>query len=136
MKQSMLFRSSFECGDYATFFQELKMRCVVDKKHGCWVWQRRLKNGYPVQKWSNKQVQVHRLSLEAKHGRPLGSQVAHHKCANSSCVNPNHLQPVTHRDNNAEMMQRRTYLDRIAELENALAEIDPSHPLLDVIEVT
>jgi heme oxygenase len=70
-----------------------------------------------------------------KHGASLGSQAAHHACANTTCVNPDHLQPVTHRENIAEMMARKAYVARIRELEAALTEIQPSHPLLSVIAV-
>jgi hypothetical protein len=42
---------------------------------------------------------------------------------------------VTHRDNNAEMMARNSYVNRIAELEQALRELNPDHALLGVIEV-
>lgn len=130
----MKFRKSFEEGDYKTFFEELRLRVEVDD-NDCWNWAKRLKNGYPIVKWGKSQAQVHRLSLEAKHGKPLGTQAAHHICANPACVNPDHLQPVTHRDNVAEMLQRRCYLDRIAELEAAVQQIDPSHPVLHRIEV-
>lgn len=63
-------------------------------------------------------------------GKPLGKQPAHHKCATTMCVNPMHLQPVTERDNIAEMLARNYMLNRIAELEAALAVHDPEHPLL------
>jgi hypothetical protein len=56
-------------------------------------------------------------------------------CANSACVNPDHLQPVTHRENVAEMMARQSLLARIRELEARLAEVAPGDPLLDVIDV-
>lgn len=134
IERSRMFRKAFEQGDYQTFFAELRARCIVDM-NGCWLWQRKLNNGYPVQNWGNKWFQVHRLSLEAKHGKPLGSQSAHHICAVAACVNPDHLQPVTHRDNVAEMLQRHSYLKRIDELEAALAQLAPTHPLLNVIEV-
>lgn len=75
-------------------------------------------------------LQVHRLTLEAKHRAPLGSQAAHHMCANSTCVNPDHLQPVSHNENTAEMMQRQYYVARIRELEDALASLSPEHVLL------
>lgn len=132
--QQMLFRKSFEDGDFATFFNELRDRVHVDNNN-CWIWSKRLKNGYPVVKWGKTQVQVHRLSLEAKHGKPLGTQAAHHICAVPACVNPDHLQPITHRDNVAEMMQRHAYLERIQELTAALASIAPDHPALNRIEV-
>lgn len=69
--------------------------------------------------------------------RPTSAQrtAGHHTCGDSRCVNPDHLQPVTHRDNTAEMLARHSYLARIAELEEALATIDPSHPLLAVVRV-
>jgi len=102
---------------------------------GCWEWSGRISDGYPVQRIGGKTYFVHRLSLEAKMSAPLGSQAAHHMCANSKCVNPEHLQPVTHRENVAEMLARHSYLDRIAELEAALAEVCPQHPILQVIPV-
>lgn len=131
----MQFRIAFEVKDYETFFKELQFRVDIDS-NGCWVWSGRVKSGgYPYLRWGNKTHQVHRLVLEAKHGKPLGSQHAHHVCANSSCVNPDHLQPVTHRENIAEMLQRQSYLSRIDELEEALANINPKHPLLNRIDV-
>jgi hypothetical protein len=134
IEEGKRFRLSFESGDWIAFLEEVKLRSSVNAD-GCWIWERRLKGGYPVHKFGKKQVQVHRLSLEAKHGKPLGTQAAHHICSNSACVNPDHLQPVTFRDNTAEMLQRKAYLDRIAELEAALADVSPGHPALNVIEV-
>lgn len=133
MDKLRVFRQSFESGDFATFLSELRRRSVVEDD-GCWYWPK-LRNGYPVVDWSGKRHQVHRLALQAKHGKPLGTQSAHHKCANTACVNPDHLQPVTHRDNVAEMLQRQSYLNRILELEQALNEVDPHHPVLDRIEI-
>ena len=75
------------------------------------------------------------MSLEAKHEAPLGSQAAHHICANTKCVNPEHLQPVTHRDNIAEMLARHSYLKRIAELEEAIKELAPNHEVLNRVPI-
>lgn len=108
---------------------------VIKTDSGCWEWTRRMSGGYPEQRFGNKSHSVHRLSLEAKMGAPLGSQAAHHMCANTKCVNPDHLQPVTHRENIAEMLVRHSYLGRIAELESALSELEPKHPLLNMIPV-
>lgn len=103
------------------------------------MWQGLHKDGYPTIRWSvnsRKRTQsLHRLVLEAKHQASLGSQAAHHVCANTMCVNPDHLQPVTHRDNVAEMLARQAYVSRIRELEEALSVVDPSHPLLQVVAV-
>ena len=100
-------------------------------KSGCWEWPQLTAYGYPKASIGGKVIAIHRLSLEAKHGAPLGSQSAHHMCANTKCVNPEHLQPVTHRENVAEMITRRAYVDRIAELEEVIKEIAPNHEVLD-----
>lgn len=52
-----------------------------------------------------------------------------------ACVNPEHLQPVTFRENTAEMMARHAYLNRISELEEALRTASPNHPVLNVVPV-
>lgn len=98
----------------------------------CMEWTgRRTKDGYPTTKVDTRHHQVHRLVLQAKHGgRPLGVLQSHHTCANPGCVNPDHLQPVTARDNVAEMRARQSYLARIRELEDVIREVAPGHPVL------
>jgi len=102
---------------------------------GCWEWQGKLKRDYPEVTVAGRSLQVHRVVLEAKCQAPLGSQAAHHMCANSKCVNPSHLQPVTHRENVAEMPARQSFLARIRDLEAALAESAPGHDLLAQVKV-
>lgn len=90
----------------------------------CWIWQRKTNEGYAVVRIGNREASVHRLVM----GEPDG--VVHHTCSNRRCVNPGHLQVVTHAENVAEMLERRTYQERIAQLEAALAAVDPEHPLV------
>ncbi|NQE89602.1 HNH endonuclease [Nocardia terpenica] len=78
-----------------------------------------------------KNFPVHRMVLEAKLGAPLGVLAAHHKCGNSGCVNPDHLQPVTHAENTAEMLARQSYLARIEELESVVRLLAPEHDALN-----
>ena len=127
-------RKAFEAQDGPGMIEAIESH-VTKTDDGCWEWNRRLSDGYPVQQIGGKRYSVHRLSLEAKMGAPLGSQAAHHMCANSKCVNPDHLQPVTHRENIAEMLARNSYLNRIAELEAIIAKLDPDHPILRTIPV-
>lgn len=108
---------------------------VVINDNGCWIWQRQDRDGYPayamtLKTGKVKQYRMHRVSLEAKLGKPLGKQAAHHMCATSMCVNPDHLQPISFRENTAEMMQRNYYVTRIRDLEAALMAAAPTHPLL------
>lgn len=87
--------------------------------------------GYPVVSAgkSGTMRQAHRVAFELA-GNVLGHQPVHHKCGNRLCVNPAHLQTVTPLENTAEMLERRSFNERIAALESALAEFNPGHPLL------
>lgn len=118
----------------ADMLEALRLESDVNDA-GCWVSRRQGKDGYPIYQMAlkggkSKQYRLHRIALEAKLGKPLGKQAAHHMCANSSCVNPDHLQPISFRENTAEMMQRNYYISRINDLEAALRLATPTHPLL------
>jgi hypothetical protein len=110
---------------------------VHEDDNGCWLWRKQKKakgsKSYPTTSWG---AALHRVVCEAKYGAPLGSQHAHHACGNSICVNPDHLVPATNAENVAEMMARSSYIARIEELEAALAEAVPHHPLLGMIPVS
>lgn len=134
--QRSAFRAAYEDHDYPTFLAELEKRCTITSD-ACWEWNGKKSNKknvgsrYPQAVVGKKTLQVHRMSLEAKLQAPLGSQQSHHTCANTLCVNPDHLEAATHVENIAEMKARRSYEARINELEAALSEINPTHPLLD-----
>jgi len=137
-----LLRQAVESGDYQSMVIELQDRVTVTKPLGCWVWNGKRRNtkkdggsGYPVATFGKRTVQVHRVVLEVKHGKPLGSQHAHHTCNNTICVNPDHLQPISHRENMAEMLTRKTLTNRIRDLEEAMREVAPDHPILNFINV-
>ena len=123
-------RRALEDGTGEDVIAVILLDCDV-RPSGCWEWKRQLHHsGYATVGIAGRRVQVHRLALEARLGAPLGKQQAHHICANSFCVNPDHLQPVTQHDNKAEMMARGYLESRIRDLESALAIHAPEHPLL------
>lgn len=128
------FRLAYEAGDSRGMLALIEQRATKDDD-GCWSWPRLNRDGYPFVRIGKKGLMIHRLVIELTNGQPLGSQAAHHRCANTACVNPEHLQPVSFRENTAEMLTRHTYLTRIKELEAALAEFSPTHDLLKVIPV-
>lgn len=107
------------------------VRALCDTSSGCWVWQKRLNQyGYANASVAGKHRLVHRIVLEAKIGRPLGKEQAHHICAVRACVNPEHLAPASQAENIAEMHARNAMEYRIRSLEAAVRELDPKHPLL------
>lgn len=119
---------ALEDHNYDTVIAEVYKKSILTLD-GCWEWPTTDKGGYA--RFQGRSL--YRAILEAKEQAPLGSQAAHHKCGNSACVNPEHLQPVTHAENSAEMLQRNAYLRRINELEGALRSISPAHPVLNRI---
>lgn len=99
--------------------RRLRSSSTKDPSTGCWVWQKsqRKKNGYGKASYKGKAVQAHRLSYIAYKADIQDGMVVHHTCGNNLCINPRHLQSVSHHDNVAEMLQRKEYVRRIAELE-------------------
>ncbi|MGM1030612.1 MAG: hypothetical protein ACQEWM_12210 [Actinomycetota bacterium] len=124
-------RVALEAGDHAGLIAAVRARCTIDAA-GCWLWGgHRDRDGRPIVRLGSTTVAVHRAVLEAKCRAPLGSQHAHRVCAYSSCVNPDHLEPVTAAASVTAVLARSAYRARATELEDAIATLDPSHPLLN-----
>ena len=109
-------------------------RCTVTAD-GCWEWQG-TRNSAGYGHVSTGRVEgrayelVHRVTYEYATGVEPTGMTVHHKCANATCCNPEHLQLASHQENIAEMQARLTYEAQIAELRKALAKHEPNHPLL------
>lgn len=67
----------------------------------CWIWQANTSpKGYGLfQLATRKGVQAHRLSYEIHVGPVPKGMVLDHTCHNPACVNPEHLRPVTNKQN-------------------------------------
>lgn len=78
----------------------------VDKRgpNDCWPWTSTLtRKGYGHGSFRGQFFSTHRVSYEIAFGSiPEGMQIDH-RCRNTKCQNPRHLEPVT----NAENMRRR-----------------------------
>lgn len=72
----------------------------VDRKTGCWIWQlSRNAKGYGTVWHEGRCWLAHRLSFTLANG-PIPSGLSlDHLCRNPPCVNPSHLEVVTHAEN-------------------------------------
>ena len=71
-----------------------------DEKTGCWNWLgSKDKRGYGRLFFKGKMVLAHRFSYEQVKGKIPASLEIDHICRNTTCVNPEHLELVTHIEN-------------------------------------
>ena len=79
---------------------------VVDAGHEtpCWLWTLADSGGgrgggYPRMKLNDRTCAVHKVSFVNEHGYVPGNKQIDHRCRNRRCVNPDHLEMVSHREN-------------------------------------
>jgi hypothetical protein len=73
-------------------------RKFVDE-NDCWIWQGAKNKGYGLVMYQRRHWRVHRLLYEAAKGAVPPGYHLDHLCRNPSCVNPDHLEAVTAREN-------------------------------------
>lgn len=74
----------------------------------CWVWQRTINHcGYGMLNDAGKTRTAHRTYYERANGEVPHGLDLDHLCGVRACVNPDHLEPVTHHENVIRGWQRR-----------------------------
>lgn len=79
-------------------------KCVPEPNSGCWLWFGAQGHGYGMIRIHGKTRPAHRFAKEAQLGGAYPEQDTDHLCRTQCCVNPSHLEPVSH----AENMRRNT----------------------------
>lgn len=73
---------------------------VINPVSKCWEWHgRRNGKGYAEMFYEGKKRLVHRFYYEYSKGNIPDGLVLDHLCRHRSCVNPDHLEPVTQKEN-------------------------------------
>lgn len=80
--------------------ERFESKFIPEPNSGCWLWTEALKGkGYGGFYLAGKDARAHRVSYELYVGAiPCGLTIDH-LCRNKSCVNPDHLEAVTNREN-------------------------------------
>lgn len=68
-------------------------------ENACWVWTGRLDDGYGRFRVDGKLGRAHRFSFLWAHGFLTEGLIVNHVCRNRACVNPEHMEEITQRQN-------------------------------------
>lgn len=75
---------------------------------GCWLWQGHPHpSGYGFISIDGRSRRIHQVVFERHNGTVPTGLVIDHKCRNRSCVNPDHLQAVTKKENGENLVGAR-----------------------------
>ena len=67
--------------------------------HGCWEWRAATRSGYGQFYDGTRFVPAHRFAYELMVGPIPAGKLIDHLCRNRACVRPDHIEPVTNREN-------------------------------------
>lgn len=100
-----------------------KREYIVDESSGCWLWQlKKDKHGYGYKGINGKHLRAHRYIYERHKGKiPEGLQLDH-LCRNHSCVNPDHLEPVTVAENNRRGIGTKITIEQAHQIKQLLQQ--------------
>jgi len=89
------------CNDCGNDFRSTKLQFLVNPLTKCWEWRGSLTGcGYGHFQQKGKLMDAHKAYYEAIIGKVPQGKELDHLCKNPKCVNPWHLEPVSHAINN------------------------------------
>lgn len=98
----------------------------------CWLWGGNIQNGYGTASYMGKTGRVHRITYTIIKGKIPEGLVIDHLCKVKNCVNPEHLEAVTQKENTLRgtsphaIYAKRTHCDKGHEfsMENTIVRED------------
>jgi hypothetical protein len=80
--------------------EKIGHRITVDINTGCWLWNgAKTQGGYATVYVDGRLTSGHRFMFEQITGAIPESYELDHKCSVRHCINPDHLEPVLHKEN-------------------------------------
>ena len=85
---------------YPSVRERLMTHSIPEPNTGCWLWTGALEgDGYGLMKVNRRMVRAARASYETFVGPIPEGLTIDHLCRQRCCINPEHLEPVTNREN-------------------------------------
>lgn len=81
---------SYTCSPFCAYFYVVKPDMT---NNDCWIWPKRVKNGYAILRWCRDEYQAHRVGHGAMFDKNVFG-VLRNTCGNTACVRGNHWAEV------------------------------------------
>lgn len=91
--------------DISSLPERLQNKIMPEPNSGCWLWDAATAGRGPKNQYGSVSVKgfktkkAHRIVYELLVGPIPEGLVTDHLCRNTICVNPSHIEPVTHKEN-------------------------------------
>lgn len=118
-------------------FTRIRKRYEVDLETGCWNWQVGFNpNGYAIIRMNNHSYLVHKLLHQLLHGKAPRGLELDHLCRNRRCINPDHLELVTHTENMRRGAMTKLKVEQVREIKVLLNQGLTHRTIAPMFDVT